>query len=130
MTDDVFTGDILLLSLCAILHSFDRKLLLALANAEEAELAPLLASEFVVSTEHADTYRLREDVRANVLARLRALRPLDELDLHTRVFEYFLRQIERSGSSVQLLENEENCFYHLDKLFFLLLPRLEWRTII
>jgi CHAT domain-containing protein/tetratricopeptide (TPR) repeat protein len=53
----------------------------------------------------------------------------DELALHTRRFEEFLHQIERSQGADYPAAAEAQCLYHLDRLFFLLYPRGAWGTI-
>ncbi len=119
-----------LLSLCALMRWFDHDLLRDLAAAGEDAIEALMASDQVEAIpEHADAYHLRDDVRAEALARLRAEHPHDELTLHTRIFGYFLRQMRESVSDEQRAITEERCLYHLDELFRLIAARREWQIL-
>src|SRR5689334_833048 len=119
-----------LLSLGALMRWFDHDLLRDLAAAGEDEIGVLLASDLVEAfTEHASAYRLRDDVRAEALARLRAKHSHDELTLHTRIFGYFLRQMRESISDQQRATAEKTCLYHLGELFMLIAARREWQTL-
>src|SRR3954470_5754334 len=102
-----------LLSLCALMRWFDHDLLRDLAAAGDDEIGALLASDLVEAVpEHAGAHRLRDDVRAEALARLRAEHPHDELTLHTRIFGYFLRQMRAFVSNTQRAIAEETCLTH------------------
>lgn len=130
MANHLSTDRFGLLSLCAILRSFDRALLGALAEHDEGEIAALLASDLVVPVSGpGGTYRLRPEVQADVLAQFRVERPFDELALHTRAFNYFMERMEQPGASGRRPDDEERCFYHLDNLFSLHSQRLEWQVI-
>src|SRR5690349_2344674 len=130
MTDDQLPANPDLLSLCAIIRWFDAETLASLSGRDEGELARFLASAYVVSaTESAGAYQLRDDVQAEVLTQLRAERPHDELTIHTRIFEHFLRQMEQYDLDSRRTANEERCFYHLAELRNLLWERREWHTI-
>src|SRR5688572_5151478 len=73
-------NDPVLLSCCAILRWFDHDLLIELVGCDQQQIATLLASDLVeAATEPPNTYRLRESFSADVLARMRAERPIDEL---------------------------------------------------
>src|SRR5438477_1994838 len=119
-----------LLSLCALMRWFDHDLLRDLAAAGDDEIGALLASDLVEAVPaHAGAHRLRDDVRAEALARLRAEHPHDELTLHTRIFGYFLRQMPESVSDEQRAIAEGTCLYHLGELFLLIAARREWQTL-
>ena len=97
MSNDL-ADNIQLLPLCAILRWFDHALLLGLADADESQIVSLLATDLVTpSLEHPGGYCLQVEVREHVLANVRAARPLDEVDLHARVFEYFLSRMEMAA---------------------------------
>lgn len=130
MSDNELPTDLTLLSVCAILRWFDRDLLRALTEHDEDEIDALLSSDRVASfSETSTAYRLHDTVRASVLAKVRGERSLDELALHTHVFEYFLRRLEQPESGDQRIVHEECCLYHLGELRLLLTERREWHTI-
>ena len=130
MGGDRLPSDLTLLALCAILDSFERDLLMALTGLAEDEVMSLLMSDLVTATSApARGYRLREECRTAVLERLRTERPLDELALHTRAFEYFLRCMEQATPADRRPSDEERCLYHLGALRELLTERREWQTI-
>src|SRR5262245_43891871 len=113
MTGNRPSSDSDLLSLCAILRWFDDDLLRALAGDEDA-IGALLASERVVSVaEPAGAYQLREDVRADALARLRAERASEELTLHRRVFDYFLHRMQEAAPNDRSTSDEDSILHHL-----------------
>src|SRR5262249_11642962 len=90
----------------------------------------LLASDLVEAVpEYDGMYRLRDDVRAEALARLRAEHPSDELTLHTHVFDYFLRRLQQTHPAERLPADEVSCLYHLNELFLLIAPRQEWQIL-
>src|SRR5262245_49523199 len=127
MTGNRPSSDCDLLSLCAILRWFDDDLLRALAGGDEDAIGALLASELVVSVaEPAGAFHLREDVRADVLAGLRAERPSDELTLHQRVFGHFLRRMQEPTSDIRHGTDENSVLYYLEKLFSFIAERQEW----
>jgi CHAT domain-containing protein/tetratricopeptide (TPR) repeat protein len=119
-----------LLAFCAILRWFDVELLLALTECAESEVAWLLESGLVaVEPQHGGVYSLQPQQRDEILARLRAERPHDELALHTRAFEHFLRRMAARGEEQQRWAEEDACFYHLDRLSELLAPHGAWQTL-
>jgi hypothetical protein len=67
-----------LLSICALLRWFDRDVLRALTGESEVEIEALLISDLVTPAASTSAYQLRENIRADALARLRAERPSDE----------------------------------------------------
>src|SRR5262249_27677822 len=84
--DSRSTTNSALLSLCALLRWFDRDLLRELSGCDESEIEALLKSDNVTQAhEQASAYCLQDGFREEVLARLRANHPPDELTLHTRV---------------------------------------------
>ena len=91
-----------LLSICALLRWFDHALVRALTSKGEAEIEALMLSDRVMpAAAYPGMYRLREDIRADALARLRAERPSDESTWHRRIFEHFLRHMQKSASGAQ-----------------------------
>lgn len=131
MTNQPHPTDPDLLSLCAILRSFDRNLLLALTRRDAAEIDTFLASMNVVSdVENAGMFQLNEGLQERILSRLRSEQPLTEQELHTSAFKYFLHQIERRDERfLRIEEAEDRYFYHLETLFEFLADRREWSTI-
>src|SRR5215213_4495002 len=118
-----------LLSICALLRWFDRDVLRALTGESEVEIEALLISDLVTPTaEPAGAYQLREDIRADELARLRAERPSAESTWHQRIFDYFLRLMQESESDDQHLADEEEVLYHLGELFLIIAARQEWHS--
>jgi CHAT domain-containing protein/tetratricopeptide (TPR) repeat protein len=118
-----------LLSICALLRWFDRDLLRALTDESEAEIEALMLSDLVMpAVAYPGTYRLREDIRANVLARLRAEHPSDESTWHQRIFDYFLCRMQESASDDRHAADEEGVLYHLGELFLVIAARQEWRV--
>ena len=88
-----------LLSVCALLRWFDHDMLVALAGCGEDEVEGLLASELVLAAADAPgAYRLRDDTRAEWLARLRTEWPLTELTWQTLIFGHFARIMAESAS--------------------------------
>ena len=119
-----------LLGLCAVLHSFDRELLAALGQADQAAITALLASDQVQQLPDAPgTSRLRDDLRPAVLAALRAGHPGRELELHERAYAYFLSELGRSTAAERRRFVEESCFHHLGALRLLLTERRQWQRI-
>src|SRR5262245_50203000 len=119
-----------LLSLCALMRWFDHDLLRDLAACGDDAIGALLASDLVAAVpEYGCMYHLRDDVRAEELVRLREERPHDELTLHTRIFDYFLRQMEKSVQDDNRSIAEASCFHHLGELFLLIAARREWQLI-
>jgi CHAT domain-containing protein/predicted negative regulator of RcsB-dependent stress response len=128
--DDIRPSEnILLLSICALLHWFDRDVLRALTGANEVEIEALLISDLVTSDKSTGTYQLREDVRADALAQLRAERPSDESTWHRRIFEHFLQRMQESASDDRRTIAEDSVLYHLGELFLLIAARQEWHTL-
>jgi CHAT domain-containing protein len=120
MLNDFFS--LRLLSLCAILRSFDKALLQHLTDVGEEILDALLESSLVTRT-MMGTYRLKEAESLQILTKLRETSSELELELHTQAFELFRQRMEQSYQDNQQLSAEEACFYHLEQLFFLLIPR-------
>lgn len=118
-----------LLSICALLRWFDRDVLRALTGESEEEIEALLISDLVTSAESTDTYQLREYVRADTLAQLRAEHPSDESTWHRQIFEYFLRRIQETASQDRRAADEAGILYHLGELFLLVAARQEWHTL-
>ena len=130
MTGDSPAYSLNLLSLCAILQWFDDDLLRALAPHDASEIAALLASDQVVpAPDFAGAYRLRTDLKEQLLTRLRTEQPQDTLTLHKRAFRSFLQRMQQPDLAERHPYDEAACLYHLSKLFFLLLPNLEWQAI-
>jgi hypothetical protein len=103
-----------LLSICALLRWFDHNLLSDLAAHGEDEIKALLASDLVETVSgHPGAYRLRDDLRAEVLGRLRAENPHDELTWHSRFFDYFLHQMQQTHPTERRSADEAECLYHL-----------------
>ena len=120
-----------LLRVCAVLRWFDAALLQAVSAPLDHELDAFLSSDLVIVLPEAHgRVSLREAIRADVLAHLRAEQPKLELDLHTRVFEYFVRSMADVWVGRHEYDVESDCFYHLECLFGLLTPRGEWRTLL
>jgi len=129
MPDIRLSGNSDLLSICALPRWFDHDLLSDLAARGEDEIEALLASDLVETvSEYPGAYRLRDDVRAEALARLRAENPHDELTWHMRFFDYFLRQMQESGPNDRRTIAEDSVLYHLGELFLLIAARQEWHT--
>jgi CHAT domain-containing protein len=118
-----------LLSLCTLLRWFDRDLLRALTGEGDLEIEALLISDLVISGESPGTYQLREDVRVAALARMRIEHPSDESTWHRHIFDYFLRQMQESGSGDQFAADEDRLLYHLSELFLLIAARQEWHML-
>jgi CHAT domain-containing protein/tetratricopeptide (TPR) repeat protein len=129
MPDIRLPGNSDLLSICALLRWFDHDLLSDLAVRVRDEIEALLASDLVeTASEYPGTYRLRDDIRAEALARLRAENSSDELTWHMRFFDYFLRQMEEFGGNNRHAIAEDSVLYHLAELFLLIAARQEWST--
>ncbi|MEO7909112.1 MAG: CHAT domain-containing protein [Roseiflexaceae bacterium] len=118
-----------LLSICALLRWFDRDLLRALTGENEAEIEALLISDMVTPAESTGTYQLREDVRVDVLARLRIEHSSDESTWHRRIFDYFLQRMQESASEDRCAVDEAGVLYHLGELFLLIAARQEWNSL-
>jgi CHAT domain-containing protein len=118
-----------LLSICALLRWFDRDVLRALTGESEVEIEALLISDLVTPAASTGTYQLRETIRADALARLRAERPSDESTWHRRIFDYFLRRMQESGPDDQRAADEDSLLYHLGELFLLIAARQEWQVL-
>jgi CHAT domain-containing protein/tetratricopeptide (TPR) repeat protein len=130
MTGNQPSSDNDLLSLCAILRWFDDTLLRVLAGGEEDAITILLASDRVIpAAQPVGAFQLREDIRADALARLRAERPYDERTLHQRVFDYFLSRLRKSVLEDRRAVDEDGALYHLNELFLLIAARQEWHTL-
>jgi CHAT domain-containing protein/tetratricopeptide (TPR) repeat protein len=114
-----------LLSVCALLRRFDRDLLSVLAGCGEDEIVALLAGALVEPAPDGG-YHMRDDVRADLLAQLRAEQPSDELTWQTRFFEHFLREMREIASEERRALAEGECFHHLGELFLLIAARREW----
>ncbi|MFL5802923.1 MAG: CHAT domain-containing protein [Roseiflexaceae bacterium] len=127
MADDSSLDD--LLSLCALLSWFDSEMLAALLPFDRHTINSFLTSAWIArAPDRAGAFVLRDDARAEVLLRLRTTRPLDELALHTRAFEHFLRRMTQADTPDRA-DAEISCFNHFARLFVLLFLRLEWQTI-
>lgn len=119
-----------LLAFCAILRRFDRDLLMTMSGCTDDDWSHVTSSDLVIPViELPGAYQLRHEIQANVLAQLRATRPLEELNLHTEALDYFLRRMEAAASDDDYDADADECVHHLGELFFQLLPRKEWRTI-
>ncbi len=119
-----------LLSICALLRWFDHDLLSDLAAHGEDEIKALLASDLVETVpEHPGAYRLRDDIRAEALGRLRAENPHDELTWHSRFFDYFLQHMQQTAPDDLRMAAEASCFHHLAELFLLVAARREWQSL-
>ncbi|MDQ2997597.1 MAG: tetratricopeptide repeat protein, partial [Chloroflexota bacterium] len=118
-----------LLSICALLRWFDRDLLRALTGESDVEIEALLISDLVTPAGSTGTYQLREDVRADVLARLRIERPSDESTWHQRIFEHFLSGMQETGLKARRTIAEDSVLHHLGELFLLIAARQEWHTL-
>lgn len=130
MIDETTVENIPLLPMCALLRWFTPDLLLSLAAPSTTDLELLLASDHIITlTAPVGAYALQPEAQAALIQQLRSTQPLIELELHTRAFDYFAQQMAEAVAPELRLVAEHECCYHLDKLFFLLLPRLEWQTI-
>ncbi|MBA3944930.1 MAG: CHAT domain-containing protein [Herpetosiphonaceae bacterium] len=130
MTINLKVDDLSLLSLCAILRRFDGDLLQSFASFDASALTELLASDRVVPVpELPGSFQVREDVWTDVLARLRAEHPDDELMLHEEAFVRFLQRLQDDPSIPERRDHEERCFYHLEALRVPLIERREWERI-
>ncbi|HEX8683525.1 MAG TPA: CHAT domain-containing protein [Ardenticatenaceae bacterium] len=90
----------------------------------------LFESDLVAVAPGAEgVYRLQPQWSDDILARIRAERPHDELALHTRAFEHFLRRMAVRQEEQQRWVEEDACFYHLDRLSELLAPHGAWQTL-
>jgi CHAT domain-containing protein/tetratricopeptide (TPR) repeat protein len=119
-----------LLPLCALLPWFDRETIAAIASPDEDELTLLLESDLVATFQDiSGAFRLRDAIRTSVQERLHTERPFDELDWHTRAFEFFLGRIAQDDPLARREDDERHCFYHLDRIFTFLYLRLEWQAI-
>ncbi|HEU5102940.1 MAG TPA: CHAT domain-containing tetratricopeptide repeat protein [Roseiflexaceae bacterium] len=119
-----------LLSICALLRWFDRDLLGALTDESAEEIEALMLSDLVTTTDApGGAYRLRDDIRVDALARLRAESPPDESTMHRRIFGHFLRRIEESTLGSQRLSDEQSLLYHLGELFLAIAAHQEWPTL-
>ncbi len=130
MTEEVPSTDQKLLSFCGMLHWFDSDLLLALAPEAAEIIGPLLSSDIVVALPDMAAFRIRDDIRVQMLTQLRTDHPQAELALRTRMFHYFLAQMTQvqdplTGSRLA----EDDCLAHLGELFLLIAARREWQTI-
>jgi CHAT domain-containing protein/tetratricopeptide (TPR) repeat protein len=131
MTGNRPSSDSDLLSLCAILRWFDADLLRTLCESNEDAIETLLAGDRVVPiAEPLGAFRLRDNIRAEMLAHLQAKHRFDELTLQQRAFDYFLRQMLKVGLGERRTLYETGCIYHLSELFLLIVPRKEWPTIL
>ncbi|HET9221343.1 MAG TPA: tetratricopeptide repeat protein, partial [Roseiflexaceae bacterium] len=117
-----------LLALCAILRRLDSEILCAITGCDTLQVAELLAGDAVEPAPSG--HRMRPDVAAATLARIRDLRPADEIDLHTRAFAYYLARLEGSAHGRDTIVDEDECLYHLDVLFTLIGLKMEWQTIL
>lgn len=126
--DDTYEIDRDLLAACAILHRLDAELICAVAGCAPSRAAALLAGDMVEPGEGGP--RLRAEVAAQALARLRAERPADEIALHTRAFAAYLAKLERSPLAARSPDDEDDCLRHLDALFILVGTQMDWQTIL
>lgn len=121
-----------LLSLCAVLRSFDRDLLSELHGNQERAIEALLTSDFVrPDPEWPDAYQLRAELRAKILDQLRSQQAPNseissELELHSRTFAFFLQRLRCLEQIDRRQKIEDDCFYHLSELRLLLTERREW----
>ena len=119
-----------LLSICALLRWFDHDLLSDLAVHGRDEIEVLLASDLVeTASEYPGAYRLRDDIRAEALARLRAENPHDELTWHKRFFDYFLRRMQESDPNHRRAIAEHSLLHQLSEFFLLIAAHHEWQTL-
>jgi len=117
------------LLICALVQWFDAELLHALDIGDRRDIDILLASDAVEPADQiSQMYRLRDEARAEALEWIRTHSHFDELAIHMRAFDAFLTRM-RSPADDDRVKEEEQCFYHLDKIFFLATPRGEWQTI-
>ncbi len=130
MLQELDPNDLPLLAVCAILRCFDHEVLTAMSECTEEEWTVLLAKNLVIPVpDSPGAYRLRPDAQTDVLAHLRATRPLDELNLHMQALEFFLERIDQPNTAEYHDATADQCMHHLGELFFHLLSRKEWRTI-
>ena len=130
MTDRVVPVEQALLDLCAILQWFDQDLLVIVGRAAPADVAIILSSDLVVpDEERPGMFRLRPAAQLARLEQLRATGAGDELTLHGLAFAYFIERLTATSLNEQRAHEEAACFHHLDRLFALLLPRMEWQRI-
>ncbi len=130
MTDQYTIDEFLQLANCAILRQFNHELLRAIGVGDDRWIKSFLMSDRVQNVQSANnTYRLREDLKEQVLERLRSEYPDEETNLHTRAFHYFLGQMQQRALDERREEDEDACLHHLDALFFLIGSQMGWRTI-
>lgn len=118
-----------LLSACTLLSWFDATLLEIMGVADESTILGFLTSDAVIAHPSLpDRYTLRPEAAAAQSPRLSADPDL-EIALHQRIVGAFLQRLAARPPSEGRAMQEDACFHHLDRLFYLLNGRGEWQTI-
>lgn len=118
------------LTLLALLGSFDRDMLRSLTTLGDTDLGDLFTNDAVITFgDQSGFCTLVPEAAAAALASLDGEGVVLEIDLRTRAFEYFVERRQRNSSDAGSDDVEKRCFDQLDRLFYLLLPRLEWSAI-
>ncbi|GAB4191010.1 MAG: hypothetical protein OHK0022_04340 [Roseiflexaceae bacterium] len=117
-----------LIAWAAVLRWFDADLLADLAGGQTGPTALLASDAVQPAAEPAGACSLTEAARTAALEQLRAAHPLAEQRLHTHCFGFFLDAM-RQPDPARRTQAEHETLYHLDKLFFLHIPRRELDTI-
>lgn len=120
------TAEVSLLRVGAVLRGLNHEILLELSTASADELGSFLSGAAVTVDDSTSQTFLHEAYRLQTLEQLRAERPDDEIELHSRAFEYYLRHLDSAPLGH---ESEIECFYHLDQLYALHAARDQWRAI-
>lgn len=77
----------------------------------------------------ASAFRLREELRAEAVARLREDEAGRELVVHARAFDAFLTRLNTNPDGPRAAAEERQLFHHLDRVFYLLAPGYAWDAI-
>lgn len=115
-----------LIALCALLPACDRRTLAELGGADDAMLERLIAAGLIAPA--GEGLAMPPPLRAALGQRLRLSRVRDEIDLHGQAFDYFCARLG-SALAAEREQIERNCFYHLGRLFSMLVPRTEWQAM-
>jgi CHAT domain-containing protein/tetratricopeptide (TPR) repeat protein len=119
-----------LLHLCAVLRSFTIDLVSALADEHADIRGKLLASnQFISIDEEQELYRLHDDIYEQVSISLRREHIDHELELHRRVFFYFLNNLNETSANRGPISYEDRLLHHLGEIFLMVASREEWSVI-
>lgn len=117
-----------LLARCALLYCFDRATLSLVAGCGPHEAEQLVAAE--TSEPWAWGYRLRAEVAAPALARLRAEQPGAETAFHQAACSFYLERLARTAAGGREPTDEDCCLHHLDALFIQLGAQMQWQRLL